>query len=138
MRVARPRGFTLIEVIAAIVLLSLAFAALLTTMGNASRLAVNADAHTRAALCAQSAMDSAFVLKPIRAGVIQGRCDKNFHWQLQAQRWQPPNPGKVPVQMNMFRLDLTVLWAQGGHQRQARFCTLRAQDPGRYNPSGLP
>ncbi|RAP58485.1 prepilin-type N-terminal cleavage/methylation domain-containing protein [Oleiagrimonas sp. MCCC 1A03011] len=138
MRRARQRGFTLIEVIAAILLLSLAFAALLTTMGNATRLAVNADAHTRAALCAQSAMDSAFVLEPIRAGVTQGRCDKLFHWQLQVRRWQPRNPGRTPVQLDMFRLDLTVSWKQGGHVRRAQFSTLRAQDQGRFVQSGTP
>jgi general secretion pathway protein I len=132
MRGARQHGFTLIEVIAAILLLGLAFGALLTALGGASRLAANADAHTRAALCAQSALDSAFVLNPVRPGVTRGRCDKQFHWQLRTSAWQLPNPGQMKVHVNLFRLDLTVFWGRGARQRHADFSTLRAQDPGRY------
>jgi len=126
-RSAASRGFTLIEVLAAIVLLSLAFAALLGTLGRASRLAANADAHTRAALCAQSALDSAFQFVPIEPGRTQGRCDKRFHWQLQAQRWQPPAGAQDGPPVDMYRLDLTVSWGHGARVRHARFSTLRAQ-----------
>lgn len=127
------RGFTLIEVIAAIVLLSLAFAALLSALGGATRLAADADAHTRAALCAQSALDGAYVLSPLRPGTRQGRCDKQFHWRLHVQPWQPPGQGHhvSGPQVDLFRLDLTVLWNDGGRQQHADFSTLRAQQPGR-------
>lgn len=127
MRSARPRGFTLIEVLAAIVLLSLAFAALLGTLGRATRLAANADAHTRAALCAQSALDSAFAFEPVQAGVTQGQCDKQYRWQLQAQRWQPAGKAQPGPAVDMYRLDLTVSWGHGARVRHARFSTLRAQ-----------
>jgi general secretion pathway protein I len=127
MRGHHARGFTLIEVLAAIVLLSLAFAALLGTLGRASRLAANADAHTRAALCAQSALDSAFQFTPIRSGTTQGRCDKRFRWQLEARRWQAPGRAQPGPPVDMYRLDLTVVWGHGARERHARFSTLRAQ-----------
>jgi general secretion pathway protein I len=123
----RSRGFTLIEVLAAIVLLSLAFAALLGTLGRATRLAANADAHTRAALCAQSALDGAFAFSPVQPGVTQGRCDKQFRWQLQARRWQAPGQAQQGPAVDMYRLDLTVSWGHGAQVRHARFSTLRAQ-----------
>jgi general secretion pathway protein I len=133
------RGFTLIEVLAAIVLLSLAFAALLGTLGRASRLAANADAHTRAALCAQSALDSAFALTRIRTGVTQGRCDAKFRWQLHTRRWQPQagQDADRPA-MQMYRLDLTVTWGRTARPRHARFSTLRAQMPSMGQNGGLP
>ncbi len=127
MRGHPSRGFTLIEVLAAIVLLSLAFAALLGTLGRASRLAANADAHTRAALCAQSALDSAFLFTPIRSGTVHGRCDKRFRWQLQARRWQAPGRAQPGPPVDMYRLDLTVRWGNGPREHHARFSTLRVQ-----------
>lgn len=138
MRCRAQRGFTLIEVLAAIALLSLAFAVLLSSLGNAARLASDADAHTRAALCAQSALDGSFVLSPIRPGTSQGRCDRRFHWQLRATPWRPPAQGRDTPQVDLFRLDLTVLWNDNGRRHHAEFSTLRAQSPGRGGAGSPP
>lgn len=138
MRSAAQRGFTLLEVLAAIVLLSLAFAALLGTLGRATRLAANADAHTRAALCAQSALDSAFLFTPVRAGVTEGRCDARYRWQLQVRRWGPAARGPEPPPVDMYRLELTVFWGQGARRHHALFSTLRAQMPEDASVGRLP
>jgi len=121
------RGFTLLEVLAAIVLLALAFAALLGTLGRSTRLAVDADAHTRAALCAQSALDGAFVLTPVAPGMRQGRCDARFRWRLEVRRWKPPGPDPAPPDLDLYQLDLTVSWGRVPHVHRAEFRTLRAQ-----------
>ncbi len=128
MRRIRQRGFTLLEVLAATVLLSLAFAALLGALGRASRLAANADAHTRAALCAQSALDGAFRMSRIKPGVMRGECDARFSWTLQTRRWQPPVArDATPPPLQLYRLDLDVTWGRAARPHHAGFSTLRAQ-----------
>lgn len=128
-RVARAqRGFSLIEMIAAILLLALAFTALLQVLGGASRLTSQAAQRDRAALLARSLLDSRFVLEPIQAGSSEGRFDQQYRWRMSVTRASPPGSGNdTPVQL--YRLDVDVLWGQAPDERHARFSTLRAATP---------
>ena len=134
-------GFTLIEVLAALAILAIAFAVLLQAMGASLHLTANADARTRAALWAQSKLDSSFVVTPPHVGVTSGKFDSRYRWQLDVSAWQPPLPATAvaPTQdtrtdstlnsgMHLYRLDLAVSWGQRQRTRTAHFVTLRASN----------
>lgn len=121
----RQRGFTLLEVIAAIMLLGIAFAALLKVAGGAMALSRNAAAHDEAALRARSLLDTAFVTEPIVAGTRSGRFDAQYRWTLTTAPWQAPGTRPGENAFGLYRLDLAVQWGSAAHPQVARFETLR-------------
>ena len=131
-----PRGFSLIEVIAALLLLAIAFTALMKVAGGAIELTHRAAQRSVAAMWARSLLDSAFVTEPIQAGTRAGRFDDQYRWQLQVTRWSPPGKPVPNPPLQLYRLDLDVSWNGVGHPQHARFSTLRAAAPG--NGGGAP
>jgi general secretion pathway protein I len=133
------RGFSLLEVIAAVLLLAITFAALMRVAGSSLNLTARAAERSQAAMWARSMLDSAFVLEPIRTGHSSGRFDDRYRWQLDVQPWQPPaaaaTPGPQPQApaspLKLYRLDLAVLWRSAGHDYRAQFSTLRVGGPQR-------
>lgn len=128
-------GFSLIEVIAAILLLAIAFTALMKVAGGAIGLTQRAAERSEAAMYARSLLDSAFVMEPVRAGTRSGRFDKQYSWQLQVR---PVNPTGKPAQnsvLQLYQLDLDVFWKGGGHPHTAHFSTLRLATAG-ASPGG--
>lgn len=128
-------GFTLLEVIAAIVLLGVAFAALMKVAGASMALTRNASTHSAAAMWARSALDSAFVTTPIKPGHSAGRFDRQFAWQLDVSPWTSaragPDDGSNPLPtLALYQLDLTVSWPARGGTNSAHFRTLRLGQAG--------
>ena len=121
------RGFSLLEVIAAIMLLAIAFAALMEVAGGSIRLSQKASDYTQAALWARSKLDSQFVLEPVAPGMTQGNFDNRYRWRLQVTPWTGPGvtPPNTPYAFQMYKLDLDVMWGSAPFEHTARFSTLR-------------
>ncbi|HET6806632.1 MAG TPA: prepilin-type N-terminal cleavage/methylation domain-containing protein [Frateuria sp.] len=134
---ARAHGFTLLEVIAAVLLLAITFASLMRVAGSSLNLTARSAERSEAAMWARSLLDSAFVLEPIRTGRRSGRFDERYRWQLDVQPFQPPataqasgpQPRAPASPLKLYRLDLDVMWHSAGHDYTARFSTLRAGGP---------
>lgn len=125
-------GFSLLEIIAAIAVLAIAFAALMQVAGSSLSLTARANERTQAALRARTLLDGAFVMEPLRAGSTEGRFDDTYRWRLDVSPWQAPgvaanaDNGTANV---LYRLDLDVTWGKGNDERHARFSTLRLGAP---------
>jgi len=113
--------------IAAIMLLAIAFAALMEVAGGSIRLSQKAADYTQAALWARSMLDSHFVLEPVQAGVTQGKFDNTYRWRLQVTPWAAPGvpPPTTPYAFQMYRLDLDVMWGSAPFEHRTHFSTLR-------------
>jgi len=139
MRAGRAqRGFSLLEVIAAIAILAIAFAALMQVAGSSMSLTARANERTQAALRARTLLDGAFVMEPIQEGVSEGRFDDTYRWRMNVARYRAPDD-TTPDDAGdgrggMYRLDLDVIWGPGGSERHARFSTLRIAGSGGANP----
>ena len=125
MRPSRQHGFSLLEVIAAIAILAIAFAALMQVAGSSMSLAANAAERTEAALRARSLLDGAFAIEPPKAGDTSGNFDDRYAWHLVVSPWQPADQPAADHGPRLFRLDLTVSWGS----RSAQFSTLRIAPP---------
>ncbi|MGN6655201.1 MAG: prepilin-type N-terminal cleavage/methylation domain-containing protein [Rhodanobacter sp.] len=131
----KSAGFTLLEVIAAIALLAIAFTVLMRVAGGSTRLSENAADHSEAALWARSLLDTAYTSEPLQPGSTSGRFDERFRWRLDVTRWRPGStPAQAPLQL--YQLDLAVSWGPQEHPRTAHFRTLRlaAAEPGQALP----
>jgi general secretion pathway protein I len=119
------RGFSLIEVIAAIMLLAIAFAALMKVAGGSIGLTQNAAGYSEAALWARGLLDSAFVGEQIKTGNSAGQFNNQFRWQLAVTPWNDAGIQPPTAPLHLYQLDLDVLWGPIGHPRSAHFRTLR-------------
>lgn len=128
-RIARQQGFSLLEVIAAIAVLAIAFAALMQVAGSSMSLTARANERTQAALRARSLLDGAFVMEPLREGGSEGRIDDTYRWRMNVSRYRAPGDRPAPdgamAAAALYRIDLDVMWGQEGSERHARFSTLR-------------
>jgi general secretion pathway protein I len=124
----RMRGFSLLEVIAAMLLLTIAFAALMKVAGGSIALTRNADDHSQAALWARSLLDTVDITAPLRAGNTEGRFDATYRWRLVVTPWQPEQAAPN-TPLRMMKLDLDVMWGNPPRERTAHFSTLRLLGP---------
>ena len=149
----RARGFTLIEMIAAFVIFAIAVGSLmqiLTMSMGATRRSLD---ETRAALWAQSMLDNVGIGERIEAGSTNGEFDRNYRWEMDIELIDPQlieataedtmgtaavasqvgNPGTSPIsemtQMELYHVELRVLWGDRMRERSARFTSLRLTMP---------
>lgn len=137
LRPSRTAGFSLLEVIAAILLLAIAFTALMKVAGASMALSHNAAQHSQVAMHARSLLDSAFVGEPIKPGSSSGRFDSQYRWQLDVSPWQAGGPVAPDAPIQLYQLDLTVSWGPSARPRNAHFRSLRLGGPlasGQVNP----
>ena len=135
MRIGSPRlrrgqaGYSLIEVIVAFALLALALSLLLGTLSGATRQVRWSNEAGRAALHAQSLLDTVGVGGPLRPGRRNGEFDDGrYRWSLQVSPWSdglaatgPAAPGSA----TLYELVLTVQWSDGGPRERLQLRTLR-------------
>ncbi len=111
------RGFTLLEMLAALTVLALCCAVLLTAFGQSAKSLQQVQRSDRLSLAARSLMDE-FSNGPLHAGRSEGTWDGALRWQLNVSQ-QP----STTAQIALYRLDLNL----DEDRRHARFSTLQAR-----------
>jgi prepilin-type N-terminal cleavage/methylation domain-containing protein len=114
------RGFTLIEALAAIVILALSLSALLSAHDTAVRGAGVIDDQLRARLLAQSLL-AQFAQSRTPQAPSQGRSGR-FTWAVAMAPLAGATPVEGPTQWQPHELTVTVAWAP---RRQITLTTLR-------------
>lgn len=139
------RGFSLIEVMIAFVLLAVALGILVAILGGGLAQVRQADQATGATLLAESLLSEVGVLTPIEPGSRQGEsADGRYRWTLEVVEVPDPAPlpedaldlepielaGRVQaVAPVLYQLQLDVRWGYDEYQRELRFTSLRARYP---------
>jgi general secretion pathway protein I len=141
----RQRGFSLLEVIIAFVLLAGAMGLLLAILGGGLAQVRQAGQASEAALHAQSLLAEVGVLEPIRPGRRSGEIERGrYRWTLSVSEVPDPLPppddeaagelvetvGLQPVgQPVVYLLELDIAWGDGEGQRRLRLSSLRTRYP---------
>ena len=110
-------------------LLAIAFVALMKVAGASISLTSNAARYSDAAMWARGKLDGAFVGEPVQVGSSAGRFDRTFRWQLRVTPWNGAGSAPPTAPLHLYRLDLDVLWGSLAHPRTAHFSTLRLGGP---------
>lgn len=126
----RAGGFTLLEVLAAFVVFVLVFGGILETLSMAGRNSRRSADITAAAQWAQSKLDAVGIDPPLEAGRKSGRFDDRYRYQLDISVFEPPvleGAAQPAVAVDMFRIELIVIWSDGYREREQRFVTVRSK-----------
>jgi general secretion pathway protein I len=127
------RGYTLIEVIVAFALLAAALTLLLGTLSGATRQVRWSGDAGRAALHAQSLLDTVGIIEPLKTGERQGDFDDGrYRWSLRISPWEDPalaNRLREPAGPVLYELDLDVRWGDGGPREHLQLRSLRLGSP---------
>jgi general secretion pathway protein I len=141
----RAGGFTLIELVAAFVIFALGFGVLLQILGGALHTTSQSAEYTKAAMWAQSLLDTQGIGEPLQEGSSSGRFDDHYSWQLNVAKYDPPPVASTagslttsdanglittPItQLDLFQLELVVSWGTQYLTHHARFSTVRVMNP---------
>ena len=129
----RAAGFSLIEVLAAFVILALVGTALFRIFAGALGNASLSDEYSRATLFAESRLASPGVETPLREGAQQGTSDDGkYAWTSSTQPYRPA--GSTPdldaavdlMPVRLWRIAVTVSWpGVAGSDRSIALATVR-------------
>jgi general secretion pathway protein I len=117
----RPAGFTLLEVIVALVIAALALIVMFRS-GSDGLLAVDvAGRAEQAALRAQSHLAAVGNDVALLQGVTEGDDGGGYHWRLRiepAAQWKvQPNIGAPPIGTTLYDVEVAITWPGGAHNR---------------------
>jgi len=130
------RGFTLLEVMLAFVLLAMLMGLAIAALANGLRQVRRAQDETKATLYAQSLLDGIGVLAPITPGQHEGTFEAGrYRYQLEVRPTRDPAPfSATPTAVTnaapasvLYRVALQVEWGEGSAGQRLQFSSLRAR-----------
>jgi general secretion pathway protein I len=117
--VAKP-GFTLLEVLVALIIFALAFGILAQIFQTGLRQSTTAEVATEATLFAQSQLARVGVELPLQVGEVAGENEDGLRWQTAIREAEPPTEEGVAS----YLVEVTVAWGPGPAD-QVTLTTLR-------------
>jgi general secretion pathway protein I len=143
MKSPTQRGFTLLEVMLAFVVLAVALGLLLGMLSRGLKQVTQSQGETEAALHAQSLLDALGTLEPLQPGTRDGEFEHGrYRWRLQVAQAQDPAPPPPPQEGAaapqpvatdgaplLYRVLLDVEWGAAAPAQKLRFETLRLRAP---------
>jgi general secretion pathway protein I len=128
----RPQGFTLIEVVVALLIFGLAFAVVARIIQTRVLQSGRAEAMTTATLLARSQLARIGADVPVAEGELDGDAGAGFHWRIVIRPAVPEDdrdgqsdetsrrPKILP-----YQVDVTVAWGAGGPAEAVTLTSLR-------------
>lgn len=117
---SRKRGFTLLEMIVATALMSIAVVGLLSLLSGTLANAARIKQYDRAAMLARTKMNDLLVLSPLPLGQsLGGQFDESAGWKAVAtsfEKWPEAYPGSY----QLVRIDLEVWWTDRGERKSVK------------------
>jgi general secretion pathway protein I len=122
----RQSGYTLIEVLVAFMILTLALTVLLRIFsGGLRNVSVSSD-YATATLIAESRLAAAGIDIPLRPGETSGTEGERFEWTVSVQDYQPwPGYRSAARGLDAYRVTVTVEWPNGDKTRSVDLSTVR-------------
>ena len=126
---ASERGFTLIEILVAFVIVALALGALLQVFATGLRSSSAAENYTIAALLAESKLAAIGIEEPLEEGGQSGEFDNGFRWETNVRPYDDGGSTFTPGAIQAFEVTVTVKWGGVVRERTVSLATLRLKTP---------
>jgi general secretion pathway protein I len=133
-RVTYRTGFTLIEVVVAIAILSVGLTVIIELFAGGLRLARVSEEYTKAVNYGRIKMEEIAVKPKMKEGSEEGKFDETFHWQVGVKKVdvlpiEKKQDLKVPVEL--FQIQVKVIWKSGSKERSTSvetYKTIRVEE----------
>ena len=126
MRARKNRGMTLIEVLVAFVILSLAMGVIMQIFFGGMRNARLADGYSRAVFLAQSKLAAVGVEQPLMAGDANGQLGADMRWRITINPYDDSGAAdRLLMTQRLYQVQVVVGWSDEGRQRQIALNSLR-------------
>jgi len=126
-------GFTLIEVLVALVILSLSLTIIFAGFSSGLQGKRAAQDYQQATLLAESKLNAEGVEGPLKEGITVGRFDNRFRWKVEvapyAERGMEQADSVVKPVLVPFVVTVTVSWGDRSDERSVSLATLRLKKP---------
>lgn len=119
---ANTRGFTLLEVLVALMVFTLAFGVLTQIVQTGLHQSASAEATSVATLLAQSQLARVGVDLPLEVGEGGGMIDERFRWRTMI------SPAELPMERDelaAFVVEVTIAWGSPDASREVTLTSLR-------------
>ena len=128
----RSRGYTLIEVLVAFVIMAMALPVLLKIFsGGVRNVAVSSD-YAKAVLIAESRIATAGIDDTLAPGETGGIEKGRFRWTRVVTDYEPTSSYRSTVKgLHAYHVTVTVSWPNGDKERQVEINTVRLMHEGR-------
>jgi len=122
-------GFTLLEVLVAMMILGLSLGAILQQFALASRAGAASYDATLATVHAREMLEELKMLPDLQEGIEQGRFDDGFEWETSIELYIYDEFDDMQVfediNYETYRLSAVVFWRYGNRERQVELETLK-------------
>ena len=120
----RQNGFTLLEVVVAMAIVTLGVVTLFEVFSLALRLGTRSVAKTEAVTLSRQVLDEALVLRKVREGVEQGSFGGGHRWKLQVEPFQREDEIHLSEDWALKVITLQLQYGEGGSPKQVEVKTL--------------
>lgn len=122
-------GFTLLEVVVAVMVLGLAVAASFNVFSTGFRQSGAAERHVVAVIHAENKLAALGTLEPIVPGETEGDIDGTYRWRLAVAPVPEDEAEREPDAPRPVRIDVTVLWGGDADPDSVTLTTYRLAPP---------
>jgi general secretion pathway protein I len=133
----QQRGFTLIEVLVAFMILAMSLSVIFRIFSGGLRNVTISEDYAQAMLVAEAQLASAGLGEPLQEGVTAGEWDARFRWQRVVEPYRPWEQDKaLAVPLQAYRVTVSVDWSDAGQTRQVTLGSVRLKRPVRTGGRG--
>ena len=126
MQASRQRGFSLIEILVAFVILAMSLSVIFRIFSGGLRNVALSEDYARAVLVAESQLAAIGISEPLVRGVSSGVWGERFRWQQVVEPYQPWEQDKeLSTQLLAYRITVNVDWEHAGSSRQVSLTSVR-------------
>jgi len=120
------KGFTLIEVLTAMMILTISMVTIFHLFSDGLRAAKISNGYTRAIFHARAKMEEVLLADRLREGESDGVIEPGYRWHLSIVPMEedPDLSGDVNPSTKLFRISVDVIWDNGGHEKNFSLSTL--------------
>ena len=133
-RATSRAGFTLIEVLVALAILSVGLTVIIELFAGGLRLARTSEEYTKAVNYARIKMEEIAVKSKMEEGSEEGKFDETFRWQVGVKKVDVLPIEKKPdlkIPVELFQVQVRVIWKSGSKERSTyveSYRTIKVED----------
>ncbi|RLC13964.1 MAG: hypothetical protein DRI57_15295 [Deltaproteobacteria bacterium] len=121
----KMEGFTLIETLVAMMVLSVALVVILQLFSGGLKAGRLSEQYTAAVFHAREKMEEILLVEELTDEVLEGDFDDEFKWKAEIVFLEPPEEEKAETQFDTFNIRVEVNWNEGERKKHFEISTLK-------------